>query len=169
QYRFRILNGSTERFYNLKLSNKQSFIQIGSDGGFLPSPVELTELLISPAERADILIDFSKLEPGTKIILTNDALDNHDKPPDPETTGQIMQFTITNSKVCQPKQLPAKLNKIPKLKSNSPNRILTLTFSEEIFALLLNGQPYEADVTETPLVGSTEICEIVNLTEGPHP
>ncbi len=69
QYRFRIVNGSNARFYNLKLSNGMSFIQIGGDGSYLPSPVTLTEALIAPSERADILIDFSNVPAGTKIIL----------------------------------------------------------------------------------------------------
>jgi len=40
-YRFRILNGSNSRFYNLSLTSQQSFIQIGSEGGLLPEPVTL--------------------------------------------------------------------------------------------------------------------------------
>ena len=54
QYRFRILNGSNSRFYNLSLSNGMEFIQIGSDGGLLKHPVKLTSLLLAPSERADM-------------------------------------------------------------------------------------------------------------------
>jgi spore coat protein A, manganese oxidase len=55
----------------------------------------LTEALIAPAERADILIDFSNLAPGTKIILQNTANQPFPDgdPNDPNTTGQMMQFT----------------------------------------------------------------------------
>ncbi len=54
------------------------FIQIGTEGGYLPQPVLLkgadpTELLMAPAERADVLIDFSTVAPGTEFILYNDA------------------------------------------------------------------------------------------------
>src|SRR5260370_25344506 len=59
QYRFRIVNGSNARFYDLKLSNGMSFIQIGGDSSYLPAPVTVTEALVAPAERIDILIDFS--------------------------------------------------------------------------------------------------------------
>lgn len=45
------LNVSYARFYPLQLSNQQKFIQIGSDGGYLPQPVELSSLLLSPASR----------------------------------------------------------------------------------------------------------------------
>src|SRR5215468_1522609 len=96
QYRFRIVNASNARFYNLKLSNGMSFVQIGGDGSYLPAAATLTEALVAPAERADILVDFSTLAPGTKVVLTTDApapFPGGDLP-DPATTGQIMQFTV---------------------------------------------------------------------------
>lgn len=55
QYRFRILDGSNSRFYQMSFSNGMSFTQIGTDGGFLKAPVQLTSKLIAPAERIDIL------------------------------------------------------------------------------------------------------------------
>ena len=174
QYRFRILNGSNTRTYNLKLSNNQTFIQIGSDGGFLPFPVTLTELLISPGERAEILIDFSMLKPGTTIILTNDA--NAPFPngnlPDPDTVGQIMQFTILDTPIVSPTKLPAKLNTIPVLTPDVPKNILTLDVVQGpkgALELLLDGQKWEAPISELPIVGSTVEWEIVNLTNGAHP
>ena len=72
-YRFRLLDGSNARFYTLGFSNKMPFTLIGTDGGYLKSNVTLTELSIAPGERADILVDFSKLPVGTKVILTNTA------------------------------------------------------------------------------------------------
>ena len=71
-----------------------SMIQIGTEGGFLPEPVVLPNtpvgynynrrdivvlnvenhtLLLGPAERADVIIDFSKVKKGAKLILYNDA------------------------------------------------------------------------------------------------
>jgi bilirubin oxidase len=57
--RFRVLNGSSMRTYNLGLSNGQTFYQIGSDGGLLEAPVSMTRLKLSPGERAEILVDFA--------------------------------------------------------------------------------------------------------------
>src|SRR5262249_44705395 len=51
--------------------NNLPFWQIGSDGGFLPHPVSLTRLLIAVAERADIIIDFTRVPVGTTITLLN--------------------------------------------------------------------------------------------------
>ncbi len=102
-YRFRILNGSQARFYNLNLFYAKpdgaaadtakagpAFVQIGTEGGFLPTPVVLNQpprlmafdsagnpkrynLLLAPAERADILIDLRGVASGCKLILYNDA------------------------------------------------------------------------------------------------
>jgi len=57
----------------ISLSNGMSFTQIGTDGGFLKAPVQLTSQTIAPAERIDILVDFSNVPAGQKIILENYA------------------------------------------------------------------------------------------------
>ena len=176
QYRFRLLNGSSARFYNLQMSNGMTFTQIGTDGGFLPEPVELDTLLIAPGERADILVDFSDIEPGTSIKLLNNA--NTPFPdgeaPDPNTVGQIMMFLVPNNcaEPIKPEKLADKLNNIPTLIPNAPQRILTLN---EVMGpngpviLLLNGQKWEAPISELPRVGSTEEWVIANLTMDTHP
>lgn len=176
QYRFRILNGSNARFYNLKMSNGMKFIQIGTDGGFLPKTIKLDTLLLTPAERADILVDFSQSVPGTSIILLNDA--NAPFPdgdaPDPDTVGQIMMFSVSAncSPPVKPHRLPCKLNNIPTLIPDSPERILTLN---EVMGpngpvdALLNGQNWSVPISELPRVGSTEDWVIANLTADTHP
>ena len=176
QYRFRVLNGSNARVYNLTLSNDQSFIQIGSDGGFLASPVTLTQLLLAPAERADIMIDFSMLCPGTTVIINNNANAPYPDgdPPDPETVGQIMQFTVLDTPIVPPTPLPAKLNTIPVLTPNVPKNTLTLNeildpVTGNSIELLLNGQMWDAPISELPIVGSTVEWELVNLTADAHP
>ncbi|HEV3079709.1 MAG TPA: multicopper oxidase domain-containing protein [Gemmataceae bacterium] len=107
RYRFLALNGSQARFFHLQLYYESAlnpgepdfsrpgpgFIQIGSEGGILPSPVVLNNppvqiptncdgsvnpggpfnLLLAPAERADLIIDFSKVPVGSNLILYNDA------------------------------------------------------------------------------------------------
>src|SRR5262249_2457430 len=83
KYRFRIVHGSNARFSLLTLLEARSdgtptgdsgpaFIQIGTDGGFLPGPVLLNTLTIGPAERADVLLDFSGAK-GKFFLLTNEA------------------------------------------------------------------------------------------------
>jgi FtsP/CotA-like multicopper oxidase with cupredoxin domain len=75
-YRLRILNAANSRFFNLQLKVGSSagprFIQIGADLGFLPDPVVMPNLLLSNAERADVVVDFSAFE-GQDIVMMNDA------------------------------------------------------------------------------------------------
>ena len=81
RYRLRVLNGANSRFFNLFLNLAKNptdipslvtFHQIGTDGGFLPNPVALNKLLLGPAERADLIVDFSGLE-GKIVTLSNNA------------------------------------------------------------------------------------------------
>ena len=182
QYRFRLLDGSNARFYNLTFIVQGTnaalpFIQIGTDGGYIKSPVTLTSLLISPGERADVLVDFSSLSPGTKVIVTNDAAAPYSGGdiPDPQTVGQIMQFTVTSNTGRKPAWLPKTLN--PTLTTPLPNaannqRILPLIEVEGDngpLMVTLNGQSYDGVLTETPRIGSTEDWYIVNLTPDWHP
>ncbi len=178
QYRFRIVDGSNARFYNLKLSNGMSFIQIGADGSYLPHPVTLTEALIAPSERRDILIDFSNLPVGTKIVLKNDANAPYPSgdPVDPNTAGVVMQFEVVSSTVVHPKALPSTLITVPTL-VETPGignpKLFTLNEQEsdvgEPVAVLLDGQHFDADITEIPRAGTTESWYFQNLSEDAHP
>jgi FtsP/CotA-like multicopper oxidase with cupredoxin domain len=57
--RFRLVNGSNGSFYSLRFADGRMMTQIGSDGGLLPAPVTGATLLLAPAERAEILVDFA--------------------------------------------------------------------------------------------------------------
>jgi len=69
QYRFRIYNVSNARSYDFALSNGATFMQIGTDGGLLPSPVSVNHITLGAAERAEIVIDFSSFTVGDKVML----------------------------------------------------------------------------------------------------
>ncbi|WP_445365429.1 multicopper oxidase family protein [Microbulbifer sp. ANSA001] len=69
-YRLRFLNASDTRTLILRIDEGTPFVQVGSDGGFLDLPVQLNELVLAPAERADVLVDFSGYE-GHKLTLRN--------------------------------------------------------------------------------------------------
>lgn len=173
-YRFRVLNGSNARFYNLKFSNGMDFYQIGSDGGYLPESVKLNSLLLAPGERADILVDFSCYDPCTEIILQNTA--NAPFPaggtPDPDYEGTIMRFKVTDTECNKRKKIPKKLGCIQKLSPDAPGRTLVLYevgSPDGPIEVLLNGQKWSAPISELPVVGSTEMWEIVNLTMDAHP
>ena len=180
QYRLRILNGSNSRFYNLTFSNGMSFIQIGSDGGYLKAPVTLTSLLLAPAERVDIIVDFSSLASGTKVILTNKALIANTAE-EKQTVGQIIQFTATDQTASTPfnlAQVPNPFNptldatSFPTLATATKQRTLTLLEvlgPNSTKVALLDGQMWDAPISELPELGTTEEWTLVNGTMNPHP
>jgi len=77
KYRFRILNGSNARFYQLSLFTDAGvpipLHIVGSDGGLFKTAVQVDNggFLIAPAERVEIIVDFSGLALGTKVFLNN--------------------------------------------------------------------------------------------------
>jgi spore coat protein A, manganese oxidase len=92
-YRFRVLNASISRGYRLQMSNSTPLSVIGTDGGLMPQVQQTTQLRIGMAERYEIVIDFSKYTPGTKLQLLNLGVPNST---DFDNTGKIMQFEVVN-------------------------------------------------------------------------
>jgi spore coat protein A, manganese oxidase len=90
-YRFRILNASIARGYRLQMSNGAPMSVIGTDGGLMPQVQPTTQLRIGMAERYEIVIDFSKYTPGTKLQLINLGVPNST---DFDNTGKIVQFEV---------------------------------------------------------------------------
>lgn len=192
-YRFRILDGSNARFYTLTLKDqitglKIPFIKIGADGGYLKAPVAMTTLTIAPGERADILVDFSAIPVGTTIIVENKAKAPFPNGalPNPQTTGQIMQFTVkangtavTQGVAAAAVTIPASLN--PTLTAAFPTVPAPATANRRFITLnevmgglgplmaVINGQYYWGDATENATNGSTEDWYIINLTGDSHP
>ncbi len=95
KYRFRILNACNARFLGLTLSSGQPFYQIGTDQGLAPAPVAVHRLLLVPAERTDVIVDFSRLA-GKQVVMKNDG-------PAPYPRGgavvppNVMQFRVATS------------------------------------------------------------------------
>ena len=110
RYRFLFLNGSNARGYELFLQHRHSgragppLWQIGTDGGYLDVPVRIDpaagvgvrHLLMLPGERADVIVDFADVEPGSRVVLRNvaNAPWPGGDPPDPRTTGRVMEFHV---------------------------------------------------------------------------
>ena len=174
RYRLRVLNGSGARFYRLSLADGRPFTQIGTDGGYLPAPVRLQQLLLAPGERADLVVDFAGLKAGSSIVMRNDAptpFPAGDRP-DPRTTGRIMQFRVVAPTGSDSSRVPEKLSDIATL--GAPALTRTLTLDEHMghkgpLAALLDGKHWADPVSETPALGDTEIWEFANLTADTHP
>jgi len=197
-YRFRILDGSNARFYSLTLKDqttglKVPFIKIGADGGYLKAPVPMTTMTIAPGERADILVDFSAITVGTKILVENKAKAPfpNGAQPTKKTTGSVMQFTVKATGTAATQGFAGPI--IWPLTPNSYNPTLWelgavfptiaappaanrrfITLNEVMGAAgplmaVINGQYYWGDATENATNGSTEDWYIINLTGDTHP
>ena len=188
KYRFRFLNGAQARFFSLALANRvtsapgPAFYQIGTDGGYLAEPVLLNDpgnphsprLLMAPGERCDVVIDFSAYTPGTDFLLKNTAKAPYPSgdSPDPQTTGQVMLFRVVPLTSPDQSAIPPLLATVNRLTNPSVTRVMTLNEKaneDGPTAVLLNGMPYDAPATEYPMLGTTEMWEVVNMTADTHP
>lgn len=173
KYRFRIVNGSGSRTYTLSLSNNGQFQQIMSDGGLLAAPVSLNSVTLMPSERADIVIDFAPLSPGTEVILRNSA-----PAPFPGTPGvgvipDVMKF-IVQPEFGPAVFLPGTLASVPR----TPEAQATVTREfrlKQVFEptcgynmWTINGLLWD-DITEFPRINDTEIWSFVNISAISHP
>jgi spore coat protein A, manganese oxidase len=161
KYRFRVMNGSNGRFYRFSLANKANFHQIGSDQGLLATSIPIQRSILAPAERADWIIDFSKMK-GETVLLQSD-------------TFPVLQFRVGRSPAAETSDLPQTLRPLPRLKEIDAVRTRRLTLDERLdivqqsMGMLLNNTPWHMPITEKPVLDTTEIWELVNLTEDSHP
>lgn len=162
KYRFRVLNGANGRFFHLSFSNGAEFHQIGTDQGLLPAPVTLKMLTLAPAERADLIVDFSD-HAGDQIVLRNDGL------------APVMQFRVARGKAHDESSLPSSLRPVPKLAESDAVKSRDLMLVEvddlrgDTASLLLNNAHWKDPITENPALNSVEIWNLMNVTDDSHP
>jgi spore coat protein A len=161
KYRFRLINGSNGRFYFLSLANGQAFHHIGSDQGLMASPVGAQRLTIAPGERMDLVVDFSE-HAGEEILLNDQSV-------------KIMQFRVNKDKVEDASSLPGKLRETPRMPESAAIRTRRLTLEEVDYLTgepdihLLDGKRWHEPISENPVLNTTEIWELMNLTDDSHP
>ena len=206
RYRFRFLDGCQARFLILDFNQIPGVEvwMIGNEGGFLAAPVNLTadhgnRLLMAPAERADVIVDFSNVPAGNYIL----ANVGPDEPfgggvpgidfavADSSTTGQVMQFRVVPASAADD-STPPRFLQLPAI---SPLPAATLTRQLALIEEASEGEDEEGEevegpveallgtvaagvwterkwmdpVTENPAVGATEVWEIYNTTADAHP
>ena len=175
--RLRLLNAANAQNFELRFGDKRTFYVIASDGGFLPAPVALTQLTISPAERFEVLVDFSD---GKSVILETG--------PDEEmgvfgrlaSDGSedyvaVLRFEPTLASVIE--ELPKRLVDLaPIAPAPSARRQLTLnsglcgsrsmpgTHAEMPTLIGINGKPFDMRRIDIEAeLGTTEVWEIMSV------
>jgi spore coat protein A, manganese oxidase len=167
KYRFRIINGSNARIYELQLSSGRPMVQIGTDGGLLHAPLEKTSITLGPLERATVVIDFGFYAPGTKVVLRSCASCT-------DRTAELMRFDVDRLAV-DDSVVPDCLTDWEDLPitAETPTRQFTLNRlnSGAATTWVINGQTF--DPNNPPLaqvkLGTVEKWRFLNPTNRPHP
>jgi spore coat protein A, manganese oxidase len=191
-YRFRLLNASNARFYRMAIPEGLRVYQIGTDGGLLDAPVRLSQLLLGPAERADLLVDLRAAAPGATYRLTNAANSPFSDPMAPPEEDeaplhQLMQLTVTSARGDQtgiPSTLRGGRNQpaaLPGLRASSTRTVMLNEIADPVVDEPVHGHinnQFYADSTgmrprsteiEEPKLNTVEEWDIVNTTGDAHP
>ena len=194
--RLRLLNGSSQRVFNLGLDNNEAFYQIASDGGLLSEPNETSRLRLAPGERAEILVDLTGMNgeslqlmsyasefpngiygatyPGMMQMMT---LNGYNPNPMNGNDFAILQIGVTgpteNPVTAVPSQL-VEVNPIPE-----PQAVITrsLTFTAEMMGpnalngkFYINGASFDMTIINYTIpLGNTEIWSLTNQSPIAHP
>ena len=155
--RLRILNGSDSSLHRYRLSTGDPLVQIASDGGFLTSPLELDAVILSPGERAEVVVDFSEVVETMFLDLDIYTGGSH----------HALAFRPTGPQL-RPFALPAKLNTITPIPEGDAEK--TRVFRMETLGggrFAINGNVMDMDRIDLRIpLGSTEIWEIRNIGMG---
>ncbi len=180
KYRFRVLNASTSRTYDLVLSQKKDSLTpgekiyvIGCDCGLLGAPVELTSplqtLVIAPAERYEFVIDFAKYDLRTDLYLRNPGMINSSNIDSDARMQTIMRFHVDRD---EPDNscLPDTLRYIHRLDPNDADVIRKFRFERSSTQWLINNKRWNKNrVDANPEPGALEIWELSNNGGWMHP
>ncbi len=189
RYRFRVVNASNSRFFSLFFSDPalpfstvaMKFFQIGSDGGLLPQPVEVTSTMLAPAERADLIVDFSGHE-GKKFIVSNYAsapfpgTGSDESPMKAAPLQQLMEVRVSarlrgNDESAKPAwSIPfERLQTETAVKTRELVLYESLDAQQNSLGVKINRVGYDDPVTESPKLNTTEIWRFINTTDDTHP
>jgi FtsP/CotA-like multicopper oxidase with cupredoxin domain len=182
-YRFRVLNGSNARTYRLVLLHDgepelRRITQIGTDHGLLRAPARLPSdgLLLAPAERADLLVDFTGLAPGSELTLLNTAAAPFDGAPFPAASApgtadpgrmlpypHVMGFRVATGAVTRP-AIPGELATdyrppAPGMLASAPRRTIALVERE------LDGQPNMLTMRELAPADPAHTGPVLTITD----
>lgn len=205
RYRFRVLNGSNSRFYTLKIetcpvtpaggvpqpcATPRTFKVIGTEGGFLNAPVTVSSLTVAPAERYDLIVDFTGIATGTKLTLTNYANSPFQGIPvagaaTTIVTGiddRLVEFRVNQPLSAKPNAvIPASLRlaAVPALTPTAgiPVRQVMLADNTDEFGRVVPSlgtlagglKGWMDPITEQPKAGTIETWEIYNASTDSHP
>lgn len=171
--RFRLLNGSNARIYNLAFHDRRKFHQVATDGGLLENPVELASLRLAPGERAEIIVETL---PGEELFLQHHPLSVQSSGMMAMTAGMdadtfdILRISAEHKNE-ETTPLPGQLATVPRLETG--NSVVIRQFyldTQMMVGSTINGQQMDlARIDHVVPRGTVEIWEFANRSPMPHP
>jgi FtsP/CotA-like multicopper oxidase with cupredoxin domain len=168
--RWRIVNSAKSRYFQIALPGHK-LVRIGGDGGLITAPVETDQLLLTPGERADVLIT-PQGDPGARIPLRWLPFDRGN------SSGQaaerdLMFVEITGDAPYPDGAIPAALRAIAPLAIAPGDRRRDISLTRRVEdGMLVMGIDGVASWDATPLdakVATTEVWNVSNATQWDHP
>lgn len=166
RYRFRILNASNARRYQLALDPGGSLVQIGSDQGLLAAPASYDELQIAQAERYDVVIDFSQYKIGQEVTMVNRL--------GSDGTANVMRFVVAR-RGREESRIPSRLATIRPLSRSDAVVERKFVFQRGgashhgVSLWTVNGDPFSPSrIAAFPKLGSVELWKL-RAQNVPHP
>ena len=189
KYRFRLLNAGVTRFYEFYLCTSaganQGFDYIANDGNLLPAPLRgERKVALAPAERGDIVVDFSAYPVGTKLYLVNRLIQTDGRGPDGSRTNvrgpdgllaatgtQILRFDIDgDAPYPDESRVPDTLRELPEFSTREAVRERTWEFDRENDVWTVNGRIFdETRPAATVKCGTAEIWRLKGKGSWHHP
>ncbi|VEP16561.1 putative multicopper oxidase [Hyella patelloides LEGE 07179] len=181
--RLRILNASPSRFYRLALED-HSFYQIATDGNSLSEPIEVNELLLTPGQRADVLVKGDKqsgqyrllnlpYDRGSMGMMGGGMMGGRGMMGRNDRDEPIALATLHYESAVESLPLPTKLASISALSEPQIVRSFELNhgMSPAVgMAFLINGEPYSGDRLHTQVkLNTVEDWELANTGVMDHP
>lgn len=163
--RLRLLNGSGARFLDLRFDDGRTFTLVGTDGGLMSQPVDLERLLLSPGERAEILVRF---DTGDRATLRTE------QPEMPGVRDQaILGDMIAGDLVefrAEQQLRPSREWRLPAdLREHLPESDAAHTRRFEMTMPFLNGQRMDMGRIDFVVrVGDIEVWEVTTTDAFPH-
>ena len=169
QQRWRIINASRARYYNLRLRNHR-FMRLGGDNGLAARSEDVYNLIVTPGERADAV--FTPADPpGTRNVLRWVPTERGYGSTYNRASEDMLAIETVADAPVTPEPIPAELRKIEPIDITAANhRTLDLTIHiASTVEMGVNDVPYwQAKPIEVAL-GDTEVWRIVNNTDFSHP
>ena len=192
-YRLRLVNATTSRILRLALSNGASLQLIGGDGGLFERSETVDSIDLATGERADVLVDFSKVPVGQSVSLVSQPFPS---PVNGMGMGMgrgmgmgmgrmggggipqggamtLLEFRVVHGVTPKPWASPLAMARTlapPERSTRSPARTRTFRFDSMAMQHTINGRTFDMERMDVTIpFGETEIWQFENASPFPHP